>query len=260
MFTTILFLLVLTVLVFVHELGHFLLAKKVGARVDEFAIGFPPRLFSFKRGETVYAFNLIPFGGYVKIFGEDGDVEGDTSRSLAQKPRHLQILVLAAGIIFNIIFAWLLLSAAFMIGLPSSVDNYFNAPVSNPRVTVLSVSPNSPASKAGITANVVIDEVIADGTLVSPLNVKNIQDAITQTKKDVVIIYSSATSSVEFENTVTIKPTRDLVPDRNTIGISMDEIGTVKLPLIKAILAGSVSIIKLSMASAVAAAWECVTG
>ena len=71
----ILFLIALAVLVFVHELGHFLVAKKSGIRVDEFAIGFPPRIFGWTRGETKYVFNLIPFGGYVKIFGENPDDE-----------------------------------------------------------------------------------------------------------------------------------------------------------------------------------------
>ena len=71
MITTILFLIVLSVLVFVHELGHFLAAKFFKIRVDEFAIGFPPKVFSFKKGETTYALNALPLGGYVKIHGEN---------------------------------------------------------------------------------------------------------------------------------------------------------------------------------------------
>ena len=68
------FILILGLLIFVHELGHFLVAKKSGIRVDEFAVGFPPRIFSFKKGGTRYALNAIPFGGYVKIFGETPSV------------------------------------------------------------------------------------------------------------------------------------------------------------------------------------------
>src|SRR3989338_1536607 len=69
--TLVLFLIILGALIFVHELGHFISAKKAGIRVDEFALGFPPRIVSKKLGETVYSLNLIPFGGFVKIFGED---------------------------------------------------------------------------------------------------------------------------------------------------------------------------------------------
>ena len=66
--------LVFAVLVLVHEFGHFIVAKRVGVRVDEFAIGFPPRIFSFKRGETEYSLNLIPLGGYVRMPGENGEL------------------------------------------------------------------------------------------------------------------------------------------------------------------------------------------
>ncbi len=74
--TIITFFVVLMILVLVHELGHFLAAKWAKMRVDEFAFGFPPRLWSVKKGETEYSFNLLPLGGYVKIYGENGDEEG----------------------------------------------------------------------------------------------------------------------------------------------------------------------------------------
>jgi regulator of sigma E protease len=71
----IIFIIILGILIFVHELGHFLVAKKTGMRVDEFAIGFPPKIFSWTKGGTKYALNMIPFGGYVKIFGERAGLE-----------------------------------------------------------------------------------------------------------------------------------------------------------------------------------------
>jgi regulator of sigma E protease len=73
MTTTIIFLLVLTLLVFIHELGHFLAARMFGIRVDEFAIGFPPRIGSWMWGKTRYAINLLPLGGYVRIYGENSE-------------------------------------------------------------------------------------------------------------------------------------------------------------------------------------------
>ena len=114
---------VLFILVVVHEWGHFIAAKKLGIRVDEFGLGFPPKLFSKKYVETLYTLNAIPFGGFVKIFGEDPVVEqsslqgerhtDDKKRNFQFKPKWVQALVLIAGITFNIIFAWILFSFSF---------------------------------------------------------------------------------------------------------------------------------------------------
>ena len=107
--TVIIFLIVLAVLIFVHELGHFLFARLNKIRVDEFKIGFGPKLLSWTRGGTNFGLNLIPFGGYVKIFGENPDVESisgpDKERSFVNKNRWRQVSVLAAGVVFNFIFA-----------------------------------------------------------------------------------------------------------------------------------------------------------
>jgi regulator of sigma E protease len=101
----------------VHELGHFVVAKLSGMRVDEFGIGYPPRIFAVKGGETEYSINALPFGGFVKIFGEElgaTKVEGGDSRAFSAKPRHLQALVLVAGIAMNLILAWLIFSFLLM--------------------------------------------------------------------------------------------------------------------------------------------------
>ena len=90
MVTALIFIAVIGVLVIVHEFGHFIVAKRAGMKVEEFGFGFPPRLFSIKRGETVYSLNLIPFGGFVKIYGEDGrpaaEVDGALSNTLSPSP------------------------------------------------------------------------------------------------------------------------------------------------------------------------------
>src|SRR5690349_17949880 len=105
--TIIIFLIVLAILIFVHELGHFLVARACGIRVDAFALGFGPKLFSRKIGETMYALNLIPFGGYVKIFGENPDEESmsgpDKARSFVNKPKWQQAIVLSAGVLSNFV-------------------------------------------------------------------------------------------------------------------------------------------------------------
>ena len=92
-------------MVVVHEFGHFFAAKKFGIRVDEFGFGFPPKLFGKKYGETEYSINLLPIGGFVKIFGENPDEENtngpDRERSFVHKAKWKQAIVLFAGVFMN---------------------------------------------------------------------------------------------------------------------------------------------------------------
>jgi len=111
--TVLVFLIVLVLIILVHEFGHFIVAKKSGIRVDEFGIGFPPKLFGKKYGETEYTINALPFGGFVKIFGEDPSEEDigavDRGRSFYFAPKWRQAIIIAAGVIFNLLFAFLAL-------------------------------------------------------------------------------------------------------------------------------------------------------
>src|SRR3990172_11601404 len=98
------FIIILSILVILHELGHFLMAKRAGIRVDEFGIGFPPRIWGKKIGETIYSINWLPFGGFVRIFGENNEevaTDEERKRSFVSKPKLIQAAVIAAGIIFN---------------------------------------------------------------------------------------------------------------------------------------------------------------
>src|SRR3989344_2431069 len=143
------FLLVLFVLVLVHEWGHFIVAKKTGMRVDEFGIGFPPKLFSVRKGETEYSFNLFPIGGFVRIFGENSEAPQtpedtkDVSRSFSSRPKWAQALVLLAGVTMNIFFAWFLFSLTFIVGVPTAVDEATASPEAE--LYVASTVPTSPA-------------------------------------------------------------------------------------------------------------------
>src|SRR6185437_5582240 len=146
------FILILVVLIIVHEFGHFIVAKLFRIRVDEFGIFFPPKLFGKKFGETEYTFNLLPLGGFVRIFGENYDEGHGVARSFVSKPRYIQAAVIVAGILFNLIFAWFVLSAGYMAGLPTPVDHIGYGQVQNVQVLVTSILPGSPADKAGIAA------------------------------------------------------------------------------------------------------------
>src|SRR3989338_1211632 len=163
--TLILFLIVLAILVFVHEVGHFVAAKIARMRVDEFGIGFPPTIASVQKGETKYALNIIPLGGYVKIFGESpSESEAGSltdSRSFVSKNRGLQAMVLIAGILFNLIFAWMLYSVGFMTGMPTPTGGVLSEDLKDPKFLVISLYPDGPAEKAGVKSG---DEIIFVGT------------------------------------------------------------------------------------------------
>src|SRR3990167_33242 len=107
----IVFIVLLVALILVHELGHFTAAKLFGIRVDEFSIGFPPRLLTVQWGETRYSLNLLLVGGYVLIHGEDPGTDARDKRSLASRSRFVQALVIVAGGGMNLIFGGVILSA-----------------------------------------------------------------------------------------------------------------------------------------------------
>ncbi len=134
---------VLSAIILVHELGHFITAKASGVRVEEFGLGFPPRLISFKKGETRYSINAIPFGGFNKLTGEEDPKD---PRSLAGKKRSARLLVLSAGSLMNILLALILFSVSYMIPYEVMIG----------QVMVEGVAPSSPAAIAGIEAEDII--------------------------------------------------------------------------------------------------------
>ncbi len=158
--TILLFIIVLSLLVFVHELGHFLVAKKTGMKVEEFGFGFPPRLFGFTKGETTYSINWIPLGGFVRIKGESGDHKNDPD-SFASKKAWQRFCVLIAGVGMNLALAAVLLSIGFMMGLPGIIDDQLpaSARVLDSKITVMTVVADSPAAKAGVAQGDVITAI-----------------------------------------------------------------------------------------------------
>lgn len=155
--TLVSFFVMLIVLVLVHEIGHFVAARATKVKVEEFGLFYPPRIWGFKRGGTLYSINAIPIGGFVKLAGEEDPKIKD---SLASKSKKVRILVLAAGAIMNLILPVILLSVAFMIP-----HNEVAAPS-----VIQEVSANSPAAVAGIEAG---DNILTIGgkTVTSPNDV-----------------------------------------------------------------------------------------
>jgi len=187
-------LVVLSVLIIVHELGHFVAAKAVGVRVEEFGLGYPPRLLSFKRGETRYSLNAIPFGGFNKLAGEE---DPEVPRSLASKSIGARLLVLSAGPLMNILLPLLLLTIAFMV--PHDVVTG--------EVVVEEVTINSPAAEAGIEVGDVIQSV-NNKTI---FNISDLQRNIQLNlgKEITVIISNSDTTTEEVQLIPRWKPPQE---------------------------------------------------
>lgn len=148
--TLFIFILIFGLIVFVHELGHFLVAKRADIYVEEFAFGFPPRLFAKKVGETVYAINAIPLGGYVRMRGEDG-VSTDP-RAFSQKSAGARALVVIAGVAMNLLLAWILLTIILV--LPARLK-------ATDAIFVVQVEANSAAENAHFLTGDIIERMDA---------------------------------------------------------------------------------------------------
>jgi regulator of sigma E protease len=128
---------ILVVLVVIHELGHFVAARLAGVRVHEFGVGFPPRAAILHRGpETVYTLNWLPIGGFVRLEGEDGDSEDP--RSFVRQSLRTRLFILFAGVLMNVLLAWLIFSV-----IAGAADPVYT-------VRINSVLPGSPAEQAGL--------------------------------------------------------------------------------------------------------------
>lgn len=251
--TILLFFAVLFLLILVHEWGHFIVAKKTGMRVDEFGIGFPPKLFGKKWGETEYTFNALPIGGFVRIFGENyedepGSVSGESggvstnkenSRAFSARPKWAQALVLVAGVAMNILFAWLLFTAALMVGVPAAADE------SDPNVTgslsVLGVLPGSPAAVAGIPVGATIERITAGTETREDLTPTSFRDFVfNHATEEIEITYRKG----ETEERVVLSAESGLVEsdeERMAVGVSLAFTTIKQEPIHRALLLGAQS-------------------
>ncbi len=158
--TTFVFIVIFSVLVLVHEFGHFIVARKSGITVEEFGFGLPPRIWGVKKGDTLYSINLIPFGGFVRLLGED---DADTKllknkKSFSSKSPRVRMMVIIAGVVMNFLLAVLLLTTGFIVGIKPLIitgDDVFMAIERGgvgieTGVIVKTVDSGSPADKAGL--------------------------------------------------------------------------------------------------------------
>ncbi len=237
------FLLIIVLLILVHEWGHFCAAKLFGIRVDEFGIGFPPRLWSFVRGETVYSLNVVLLGGFVRMFGEHGKEdsplpEEDKRKNFSYKPRGVQVLVVLAGILFNLLFAWLVLSVGYVGGLPTSAEHIGVGHVQDIQTTIVDVIPSSPASLAGINpGDVVLQAQTATATTFPGATSGEVQQFIVAHQNESVILTIERSG---VKKVFLAKPESGLVAGHKAIGVELDDVGILKLSPPQAFLEGAV--------------------
>ncbi len=245
MLTVIVFIIILALLVFVHELGHFLVAKRYGVKVEEFGFGFPPRIWGIKRGGTLYSLNWIPLGGFVKILGEDGE-EKENPNSFAHKKIWQRSSILAAGVIMNILLAIALAGLGYTIGLPTAIDDAQEA--AGAQVQIVAVAADSPAALAGIKAG---DTVVSLQSQDSP-QIKEIsraadfQDFANQHKGQEILLHLRRGQQVFA---VEATPRANPPTGEGPLGVALARVVIQSYPWQRAIFEGGAAVLSLTWAT-----------
>ena len=224
------FIAVIVALIVVHEFGHFVAAKWTGMRVDEFGLGYPPRAMVIgKMGETEYTLNWLPFGGFVKIYGEEGVGEG--SRAFSAKSRLAQALVLVAGVAMNLLFAYVLITGALVAGTPRALSDEELLVAKDATLMVANVLPNSPAALAGLSPGDTILTASAGNKTFSGANPEAFTAFISGGKgaTDVLLTVQHEDGRMSIS---TARPEVGIVPSdpsRAALGVEVAPVGVIPL-------------------------------
>ncbi|MDD5396882.1 MAG: RIP metalloprotease RseP [Candidatus Moranbacteria bacterium] len=247
MLTLLVFLVILGILVFVHELGHFVVARRNGIKADEFGFGFPPRAIGCYLDEktnkwkivkgseeivsknTIYSLNWFPIGGFVKIKGEDGGSKKEAD-SFTSKSAWIRIKVLAAGVTMNLLLAWVLLSATFMIGSYQDVTGENTA---GSKILIEGIEQNSPAEKMGLKIG---DTVSQNGEGATFATVEQFQKYIAENRgKEVTLVVQRGNQQLSLTGT----PRTEIEAGKGALGISsLGEVITKKYSFIQSFWEG----------------------
>ncbi len=226
---------ILVLLIVIHELGHFFAAKMFKVRVEEFGVGYPPRAFTFGTwGGTEYTLNWIPFGGFVRLFGEHGETH--QKGSFAGAPKYAQAIILVAGVTMNALGSWLLFAGALHVGIPRVIPEG-KAITGETQLFVNSVLDASPASAAGIKPGDELTRIVdADTKEVAELKPSKIVEFIgSRGGKQLEVSYRRA----EAIETVIVTPAHAVVEssaNRPAVGFGLALVTDEALPWWKALI------------------------
>jgi len=226
----IVFIFILGFLVFIHELGHFIVAKKSGIKVEEFGIGFPPRIWGKKKGETIYSINAIPIGGFVKLYGEDKVDEEYLSDPLSftAKPLWVRSLVISAGVVMNflvavIIFYFLLVNSGFTNQQYLLFDYKFPFGEQQNFPFISLIAENSPAEKAGLKPN----SIIISGNGIRFGSSKQFVQFINENKGEEISLEVKSLSTKEVKK-VNVVPRIDSPEGQGALGVGLGDIAEIR--------------------------------
>lgn len=186
-------------LVIAHEFGHFILARRNGVQVDEFGIGFPPKLYGVKRGKTLYSINLLPIGGFVRLKGEQGEVGGKDS--FGSQRTWVKTKILLAGVTVNFVIAYVIIAGLLVTGMPpitpGKLPSFGQRPssVSDSKLLVVGVEPGSLAQKNAILQGGYIVSVNSQ-SVSSPDQLKSIIQANAGKSVKIAVVYHSSKRTV----------------------------------------------------------------
>ncbi len=231
MFTLIVFLVVIAILVLSHEFGHFIVAKMRGIRVDEFGFGFPPRVIGKKFGETVYSLNLLPFGGFVKIYGEDALEESADPRNFSSRSIATRFWIIFAGVAMNFLVAYFLFSIGHAVGLPTAVDDDTRAGASDIRVQIVEVVAGSPAAQAGLLPGDTIAALQYAGERVRVTTSAEVQTFVAAHVSEEITVELTRGAEMRL---VALVPRRNPPPGEGALGSAMIRVGIVAAPWYRA--------------------------
>ncbi|MCX6720604.1 MAG: M50 family metallopeptidase [Candidatus Staskawiczbacteria bacterium] len=231
MFSSIIILVVaflsLIALMVIHEFGHFIIAKKFGIRVDEFGIGYPPRIFGKKIGETIYSINWIPFGAFVRIYGEEGlPGQGglDNYRSFSNLKIWKRVLIIIGGVVAFWITAIIIFSIVFAMGADLPVGDQDMQGLTNAQVKVISVSANSPASVAGLQSRDTITDIIVGGVDTKINKVADFQKITADNKgKEITLLIKRDSNVLNVSLTPRVNPPAG----EGSVGIGLERMATL---------------------------------
>ncbi|MFA6193573.1 MAG: RIP metalloprotease RseP [Parcubacteria group bacterium] len=277
MFTVLIFIIILGLLVFVHELGHFLVARRNGVMAEEFGFGFPPRIFGLykaKNGkrrmvwgsknvestDTIYSVNWIPLGGFVKIMGEDGEQNKDP-KSFASKKPFTRVKILAAGVAMNFLLAAVLLSIGYFVGIPQAVEDTAAGALKDEKIQIIETIPGAPASQMGIKIG---DQIVGaagdNGQIASFKTIEDVQNYINANKgQEINLEIKRGAEMIKITGT----PRTDFPASEGALGISLVKTAQVSYPWHEAIWRGVRSTFDLAWMIIVAFGgllWKLITG
>ena len=257
--TIIVFVLILGLLIFVHEFGHFIVAKRAGIRVEEFGFGFPPRLFGVKRGETIYSINLLPIGGFVRIYGEMGPepeknrskknkpvdkeaFEKEEERAFYKKPAGTRAKITVAGVVMNLLLAAFLLGIGHWLGLPTIIGDDQAANLKETKIQITQVAFDSPAEQAGIQIGDTITELRITNHESRINKVSQIQDFINSHQGEEITLVIQRGDEILEKNLV---PRIDFPAEEGSIGVGLVRTAIVSYPWYQALIKGITSTVNL---------------